>query len=219
MKKPSSESALTLLEVLVVILVVAVFIAMLFPTQSGRHHAFIAVCMSHQKQLALGFNMWKDDNNGKFPWQVSTTNDGTMEFVAGGQASSQFKTLQEDYSKGFESYVCPTDKIKHAATNGATFNNDNLSYFVNFDSGTNDSAGILTGDRHLEANGRPVKPGLFIRPNGTAMNWTRELHGQGTPGPLGVLSFADGHAEVVRSANLTSAFQRQGSVTNRLAIP
>lgn len=224
MKKPSSESALTLVEVLVVIFFAAAFIVMFLPTLTGPRHRpqSLGMCMSNQKSLALGFIMWKDDNNGKFPWQVSTTNGGTMEFVAGGLASSQFKALQSDYvkfSRGFETYVCPTDKIKHAATNSATFGNENLSYFVNFDSGTNGTANILTGDRHLEENGKPVKPGLFVYSTGITMNWTHELHGEFKSAPRGVLSFADSHVELIRGANLNATFQHQGTVSNRLAVP
>jgi hypothetical protein len=105
------------------------------------------------------------------------------------------------------------------ATNNAQLHNQNVSYFVELDASTNNAASILTGDRHLEANSRPVKPGLLIYSNGINMNWTRELHGKVSTAPIGVLSFVDGHAEVVRGINLNSIFQRQGSITNRLAIP
>jgi prepilin-type N-terminal cleavage/methylation domain-containing protein len=214
-------SGLTLIEVLVVIFVLAILAAMLLPALvGGGPHSTpkTILCEENQRQIAVGFIMWKEDNAGKFPWQISSTNNGTMEFISDGQASSQFRAIL-DYVKGYKTYICPTDTIKHAATNNGSFNDENVSYFVNFNSGTNDMVSIFTGGRHLEANYKPVKPGLFVYSNSMAMNWTLELHGKIKAAPIGVISFLDGHGEVVRGLNLNSIFQRQGSTTNRLAVP
>jgi hypothetical protein len=97
----------------------------------------------------------------------------------------------------------------------------NISYFVNVDASTNNANTILTGDRHLQANGNPVKPGLFVFTNGMAMGWTSELHGNSANNPVGLMSFADGHAQRVlsRDSALTKIFGQQGITTDRLLVP
>ena len=210
-------NGLTLIELLVVIFVVAILAAMLLPAGHGnKQSATLVRCLSNQKQIAIGFNVWQGDN-GKLPWQISITNAGTMEYDERGYAAPNFQILS-NYLPSPEIFICPTDKSKTIATNFAHFNNQNVSYFIALDLGTNQAASILTGDRHLENNGNPLKPGLFVYSNGCAMNWTHELHGN-VPKPIGCLSFVDGHIEAVRDETLTSIFLSQGSATNRLAVP
>lgn len=124
-----------------------------------------------------------------------------------------------NYIKNPRVFVCPTDEVKTVATNNAQLHNQNVSYFVGLNSGTNDAVSILTGDRHLQANGKPVKPGLFVYSNNLPMNWTLELHGKVKTAPIGIVGFMDGHIETIRGYNLNSIFQRQGSITNRLCVP
>ncbi|HET7625680.1 MAG TPA: hypothetical protein VFM25_10495 [Verrucomicrobiae bacterium] len=53
--------------------------------------------------------------------------------------------------------ICPTDKTRNPATDYRKLADQNLSYFLNLDSSTNGGATtILSGDRNLEANGRPA---------------------------------------------------------------
>ena len=213
--------AFTLVELVLVVFVILILAVLLLPAlvSNGPHSTPKTIlCKLNQKQLAIGFIMWKEDNAGKFPWQLSNTNNGTMEFVSDGQASPHFKAIL-DYVKGNRVYICPTDTIKHVATNNGSFNNENVSYFVNFTSGTDAMDNICTGDRHLEANYKPVKPGVFIYSNGLAMNWTLELHSKIKAAPIGAISFLDGHGQFVCGSNLNFTFQRQGSTTNRLAVP
>jgi hypothetical protein len=219
MKKPSAKSAFTLTELLVVFFALAVFFALLIPaiTDRGPRRSAIAACMSNQRQIVLGFTLWKDDHHEQFPWQASTTNSGTTEYTLN-DAASNFQILS-NYLGRPEVFVCPTDKTRVATTNFAQFDNRNTSYFVGHDTGKNYNVSILTGDRHLENNSKPINPGLFAYSQDCVLNWTRELHGRVPNGPIGVLSFADGHSEAVRNINLNSVFQRQGSATNRFVVP
>ena len=214
--------AFTLIELLVVIAILVVLAAMLAQTGNGdRIKATLINCTMNQKQIALGFIIWEDDNGGRFPWQDSTTNGGTMELIADGQVTSQFQVLSNHYVMPTSVFVCPTDKAKHAATDYGTMSNQNISYFVNVDASTNTANTILTGDRHLQSNGNPAKPGLFAFTNGMVMSWTRELHGDSASAPIGVMAFADGHAQVIRSRDsaLTDVFRKQNLITARLLVP
>jgi hypothetical protein len=118
----------------------------------------------------------------------------------------------------FSVYICPTDAAKRVAANYETFSDQNTSYFVNVDAATNTASTILTGDRHLVANGQPVKPGLFYYKNTSDMGWTRELHGNDKY-PIGFMGFADGHVQGGWQKETTSLFHQQGLVSDRLAVP
>lgn len=219
MKKPPAITAFTLVELLTVIFVLVIFAALLIPAITDResHKSGIAECMSNQRQIVMGFTLWKNDHNEQFPWQASITNSGTTDYPLR-DAASDFQMLSNylDWPKVF---VCPTDKARVAATNYAQFDNRNVSYFVGHDTDKNYNRSILTGDRHLEKNGKPINSGLFTYSKDCLLNWTRELHNQVKNGPIGVLSFVDGHTEAVRDINLNTVFQRQSSTTNRFVIP
>jgi len=113
------------------------------------------------------------------------------------------------------SHFPTTPTVWAGVTNHSSPSDKNISYFLNVDlSRNNSSARILAGDRNLQANGQPVKPGLFILTTNLDMNWTRELHGG-----RGNLAFADGHVESIKPNRLNEIVQRRNPASNRLAVP
>lgn len=216
----ANKKGLTLIEVLVVVVVVFILAAMLLPAlaDSGHKGSNTIRCMSNQKQIAIGFTMWKTDHGDQFPWQVATTNGGSLEAATRGYAAANFQCLS-NYLHTTTVLICQTDTSRVQATNFTQFRNLNVSYFVSIDSGTNEVDSILTGDRNLAGDGMPLNPGLFIHSPISKMNWTRELHNTNPRHTLGVLSFGDGHSEAVTDMNLNSTFLRGKLAANRLAIP
>ena len=214
----AKEKGLTLIELLVVIAVVAVLAAMLLPALSGGGSTRSVRCLVNQKQIAMGFIMWKTDHNDQFPWKVAATNAGTLEAANRGYAAPSFQCLS-NYSFIPNVCICPTDTNRIQAANFAEFRNLNTSYFVSIDAGTNAANNILTGDRNLARNDKPINPGMFVYSEGANINWTRELHNTNPKSTMGVLSFGDGHAEMVKDMNLNSVFLRENLATNRLDVP
>jgi prepilin-type N-terminal cleavage/methylation domain-containing protein len=216
----AKNKGLTLFEVLVVIAVVVVLAAILLPAIVDRNskHPGQMMCMSNQKQIALGFIMWNSDNGNQFPWLVSMTNGGSMEAADRGYAAANFVCLS-NYLRATPVFVCPSDTNKATAADFTRMNNLNLSYFVSVDAATNATDSILSGDRHLAANGKPVKTGLFINTPGSKMSWTHEFHNANPATTFGVISFEDGHAQVVKNADLNPTFLHESLATNRLDIP
>jgi hypothetical protein len=174
--------------------------------------------MNNQKQIAIGLIMFKDDHAGEYPWQDSATNGGSFESISSSQVFPHFRALSAYFRKQTRIFVCPTDKARQEATNYAQLLDTNISYFLDLDAGTN-SVSILTGDRHLEVSGKVANKGLLVYTTNTVLNWTRELHGKSQNGPMGGLSFADGHVQSTRVKTLNSSFQSQQLATNRLIIP
>jgi hypothetical protein len=95
---------------------------------------------------------------------------------------------------------------------------ENISYFLNLDAMTN-GLFILGGDRHLEAQSKPVGVGAFIYTANMALNWTHELHGPAKNGSIGGLSFTDGHVEFTRKDRLNWVFQNQQLTMDHLVVP
>jgi hypothetical protein len=95
------------------------FFALLIPaiTDRGPRRSAIAACMSNQRQIVIGFTLWKDDHHEQFLWQASTTNSGTTEYALK-DAASNFQILS-NYLGRPEVFVCPTDKNRVVTTNFA----------------------------------------------------------------------------------------------------
>jgi type II secretory pathway pseudopilin PulG len=211
---------LTLVELLLVIAIIILLVALIgIPEPRAKNKALLIQCMNNQRQVAIGFIVWQGDNTNQFPWQVSSTNNGTMEASAAGEATPNYHALLA-YIHQSSIFVCPTDPAKTVATNQAKVSNENISYFVGLDTlNTNQTAGILTGDRHLKAGETAVRPGLFVHSNNATMNWTLELHGYNPNKPAGVMSFDDGHCEAVFGTNTDFVFRNEGLATSRFDVP
>ena len=103
------------------------------------------------------------------------------------------------------------------ATNFSTLANTNISYFLNLDAVTNMNC-ILTGDRNLEFNWKPINFGIFVQTTNTMLKWSEGFHG-GQGKPAGVFSFADGHVQRIGQSDLNRTLQNQPLATNRFCFP
>lgn len=207
-----ANRALTLIEVLAVVTIVVVLIALLLPALGGSHRSSGPPCSFNVSQISGGFIMYAWDNNAEFPMRTSATNGGTMEFTARNQTFPHYQKLA-GYGLDPSTFICPDDKKRQPAKDFLHLTDSNLSYFLNADATTN-NASIITGDRHLKVNDKPVGHGMFTVQTNMDLSWTSEMH-RG----VGILGFADGHAQIVRATNLNTRFQNQGMTPIRLSIP
>ncbi len=213
--------AFTLIELLVVIAIIVILAAMLVPMLSGRGKPRLTMCLNNLRQVSLGYYIWSSANSNLFPWEVSTNTGGSMELIERGIAADHFPPLAT-YLRNPTVLVCPTDRSRRSVNSYAEFSNTNLSYFVALDVSLgrmpHPSVSILAGDRHLSLSNQPIPPGLLETTNFSALGWRPGFHGSSNA-PSGILAFADGHCEVMKSAKMPAIFQGQGIATNRLVLP
>ncbi|HUA37179.1 MAG TPA: type II secretion system protein [Candidatus Sulfopaludibacter sp.] len=204
-------AALTLTEVLIVIAALVLLAAIFLPPLAAWKHKSNRVgCVSSLREIGITCRMWADDSGGKFPMQIPVTNEGAMELIAAGNVAACFSVLSNTLSNP-AILICPNDANHFPATNFATLENSNISYFVSLDTIDTQPQSLLSGDDNLIVNGKKVHSGILNLHTSDVLAWTKERHQS-----AGNLLLGDGSGQQATSADLTSIARL---ATNRLAIP
>jgi len=208
--------ALTKIDVLAIIAVLAVAAALLLPALAAAKRKSSRIgCMGNLKQVGIAFRLWEGDNNDKYPMAVSVTNGGAMELIATENVAACFQVMSNELSTP-KILLCPEDTKRIAATNFSTgFSGANISYFINADAVETYPQMILDGDDNLLVDGKPVQPGILNLRPGITIGWTKDRHHG-----VGNIGMADGSAQQTTSRGLNSAFSSctNGVPTNNAAI-
>jgi prepilin-type processing-associated H-X9-DG protein len=209
-------AALTLMEVLVVIAILAVLVALVLPKLgAAKKKAQRITCVNRLCQVGMAFRIWEGDHTNLYPMSVSTNLGGTLEYVARGETFRHFQVMSNELSTPII-LACPADVRRPAQDFGPTFGNFNVSYFVGLDVEDAKPQTILSGDRNIA--GGKIKNGVLEITKNDPVGWSSELHGG-----IGNIAFADGSVVQTElrgtSWNLREVIGHTGLATNRLAIP
>ncbi len=225
---PSGRSALTLVEVLVIVAVVAVLGLYLFASRhrvSNRVDAI--VCQNNLKQVGLAFYIWAGDNDGRFPMSVSMTNGGTKERAASGLAWPHFLVMSNELNTPIV-LSCPTDKGRGRATNWSDFDDRSVSYFVGVDAVADQPRMLLAGERYITRGGVQLPSGLQSVSADQDLGWSKQSHVEyaGSKGRKGHIVLVGSEQELnhcfvetVDPQGMRDVLEYSGAATNRLAIP
>jgi len=199
--------AFTLVELLVVIGIIATLIAMLLPALNrARDQARILRCMSNMRQLTIAWTMYANDSKGKFCGSNTPVMGNPKEFNWVTVDPSGKDTVQSleagalyRYINTVEVYGCPNmSYLRTYSINGLLLGEGDA------DRNTGKIWSNMSQIKHPEAtfifieeyDNRGYQINSFWVPAYPAQNWVdipSPFHGR-----VGVLSFADGHAQMWR---------------------
>ena len=219
-KRSRTASAFTLIEFLVVVAVIAILAALLFPALTRtKRNANRALCFNNLKQLNAALRMYADDSSDKSPWVGSGTNR-ILSFC--------YKELIQDYvaAKGADQsrqklFACPSDTFYYDLRPeiGQGYvpkprHEQPVAYFSSYAfNGGNQFANIFTntpppgiGGRTLASIRHPTRTALVLE--GPAL-FPYSWHEPKRPFPVGndlplfdnakdLVGFVDGHVSYIK---------------------
>ncbi|HYE31987.1 MAG TPA: type II secretion system protein [Methylomirabilota bacterium] len=220
-RNTAKRSGFTLIELLVVIAIIAILASMLLPAISkAKEKATGIKCLNNQKQLTLAWIMYAQDHDDKVvPNFLGTTNA----WIGGNVAAMPGATNELDirngrlwpYNNSLEIYRCPSDTLpfsvggrkvtrvrsfsmsgRLAGESAADFVNPGLKYWTKLAQIAKPSP--TEAFVFVDENPDSIDDGFYaVRatvPNaGFWQNTPASRHGNG-----GIVSFADGHAQLWR---------------------
>ncbi|MDB6020760.1 MAG: hypothetical protein JWQ04_617 [Pedosphaera sp.] len=164
--KPGYKSthALTLLELVVIIAVIAIAAGLFLPATTHSCCKAVRIkCVSNLKQVGLAFRIWSGDNGDHFP--MTYTNSAGVPLYADPKAFLYFQVMSNELSNP-QVLICPDDEHRRAATNFTTdFDSTHISYFVGLDSDETRPQSFLAGDSHIMNGAKPINGLLEVTAN------------------------------------------------------
>ena len=209
------KSAFTLFEALVVTVISIFVLVLILPSFAPRTNRAPRIkCVSNLKQVALGARLWANDHGERFPWQVSTSNRGTLELIESADTWPHWYAMRVELESP-KILTCPSDLQRQPSIRYFTgVAPKPTSYALNLDSSLDGTNALLSLDRNVVRAGIPLKSGRHVITARKPLNWNTDIHRS-----VGNIAFCDGSVLQSTSAELQNAFRNSDVVTNRLLFP
>lgn len=157
-------------------------------------------CASNLKQVGLGFRMWSNDHDERFPWEVPAGEGGTKEFAHSPYAAIHFTLVSNEFNSP-KILTCRSDTNRIRTNIWDVPLHSSLSYFAGVTASEANPASFLSGDRNVSTNSSMLA-GLLTVENAEEVQWTKDIHQH-----AGNLGFADGSIQQSASVGLRNAFK------------
>ena len=196
MTPTGKHNAFTLIELLVVIAIIAILAGLLLPSLAkAKAKAKQTVCLNDLRQMSLGFRVWANDHRDRYPWQLTSTNEGSL---GSPDWTDHFRLCSNELGSP-RILLCPTDKARRPGTNWANLDGAaNVSYFIGTKADDTKPQTIVGGDSNITGGGGGVDPqwSIFL---GTSIDaaWDKNLHALN-----GNLALADGSVQNTKTPAL-----------------
>ena len=209
--------ALTIIEVLVVVVVIALLVGLAVPwIQKSRTKANRLWCTSNLKGIGLGYRIWATDHTNRFPWQISSNAGGTLQFVSDvSQVWRHVAAISNELSSPRTAF-CPSDTERREVRNFSEFNsNQNLSYFIGLGASFESPKSILSGDRNLLLEGSALLNQIITLSSNANVAFDQRIHKT-----EGNVLLGDGSVQMLTSTRLRDTVHDAAKVsTHTLMIP
>ena len=202
------RKSFTLIELLVVVAIIGILASMLLPSlKRAREKAYLAVCVSNNKQLMTGMALYTGDDNDYFPHSTWDAHIGTQK---GWLYQGNNKDSQDDVETGslwaymdtYDAYHCP---VHYESERGN--NTQQLTSYIMSGAIQDYSNNIWYGPSHLDPNF------IMLWENHKNGSWNdgsdyarQDLGNRLTErhnGPSSV-GAVDGHVEIMRSVQFVA---------------
>jgi type II secretory pathway pseudopilin PulG len=213
---PSRRTAAFTLPELAIVLGVIFVLALLIlpPLARSQLKAGRTKCVNQLKNVGLGLRIFSADNKGAWPWQVSTNQGGSREFLQDPSLVwPHFLALSNELSSP-RSMRCPVDlESIDTLTWIDSRTNSAFSYFLGLDASEENPNSILGGDSNLELNGQRLRSTLVTLRTNATLQFDNSRH-KDPPSGAGNILLGDGSVHQVASARLREALFLPGDPTN-----
>ncbi len=209
--------AFTLPELAIVLVVNGVLARLAIPAMARtRARSSRVKCVHNLKSVGLGLRVFATDSNGAWPWQVSTNQGGSREFLQDPSLVwPHFLALSNELSTP-RIARCPNDLT---GTQPAFWrdakNNSAFSYFLGLDAREENPNTILGGDSNLALGGPRLRATLVTVRTNADLRFHNSRH-ENPPSGAGNILLGDGSVQAVTSARFREALFLPGDPTNSI---